>query len=65
MNTNTEITDNSPMPFGKHKDKAMINIPAKYLLWLFNEGCTHPGVKQYLLENIDAIRKEVAKIPKR
>ena len=53
-----EITDNTPMPFGKHKGKAMVNIPAQYLLWLYNEGCSHTGVKKYIIDNLDGLRKE-------
>jgi uncharacterized protein (DUF3820 family) len=36
----------------------MIDVPAKYLLWLFNEGCSHDGVRKYLLDNLDALKKE-------
>ncbi len=52
------ITDNTPMPFGKFMGKPMIEVPAKYLLWLYNEGCNHDGVRQYLINNLDALRKE-------
>jgi len=53
-----EITDNTPMPFGKHKGKAMANIPAQYLLWLYNEGCSHLGVKKYIISNLEGLKKE-------
>ncbi|MFA9212966.1 MAG: putative quorum-sensing-regulated virulence factor [Candidatus Methylacidiphilales bacterium] len=58
MQTQTQFTDNSLMPFGVHRGKPMINIPAKYLLWLYNEGCNHDGVKKYLIENLEALNKE-------
>lgn len=32
------LDDLSPFPFGMHKDKPMQDVPAKYLLWLWNEG---------------------------
>jgi uncharacterized protein (DUF3820 family) len=54
----TEITDNTPMPFGKYQGTPMIKVPAKYLLWLFNEGCWHDGVRKYLHDNLDALNKE-------
>jgi uncharacterized protein (DUF3820 family) len=54
----TEIHDNSLMPFGKYIGKAMVDIPAKYLLWLFNEGCNHEGVRKYINENLDVLNKE-------
>lgn len=47
------------MPFGKYEGKAMINVPAQYLLWLFNQGCNHAGVRKYIIENLDALNKEV------
>lgn len=46
------------MPFGKHRGKAMVNIPAIYLLWLHDKGCDHAGVKRYILDNLEAINKE-------
>lgn len=52
------LTDHSLMPFGKFKDKQMINVPAFYLLWLYNEGCSHTGVKKYIIDNLDSLRKE-------
>lgn len=46
------------MPFGKHRGKAMIDVPAPYLLWLYNSCCDHAGVKQYITDNLDALNKE-------
>jgi len=57
--------DNDIMPFGKYKGKAMANVPGPYLFWLLKNGCTHIGVKKYILINEDAISLEVAKIPRR
>ena len=62
MEKNTEITDNTPMPFGKHMGTAMANVPAVYLIWLYNEGCSHEGVRKYIINNLDALNKEVSKI---
>ena len=56
------IGDHSPMPFGKYLGKAMLEVPAVYLLWLFNKGCQHPDVKRYILENYDAIKNEAQKV---
>ncbi|MBS1988736.1 DUF3820 family protein [Candidatus Dependentiae bacterium] len=53
-----QITDNTPMPFGRHIGKPMIEVPAKYLLWLLNEGCTHQGVREYIVYNLDILKKE-------
>lgn len=54
----TEINDNTEMPFGKYQGKAMINVPAKYLLWLYNQGCSHQGVRQYIINNLEVLKKE-------
>lgn len=58
---NVVITDNTPMPFGKYRGKPMIDVPAHYLLWLFNQGCDHEGVKKYLIDNLDALNKEAGR----
>ena len=53
------IKDNSPMPYGKHKGTAMANVPADYLLWLFeNNKCT-PSIQEYVKDNLDVLRSEV------
>lgn len=54
------FTDDSIMPFGKHKGKAMANIPARYLLWLHENATDLRGpVKGYIDANIDVIKREV------
>ena len=32
------MTDLDSMPFGKHKGARLQDVPASYLLWLWNEG---------------------------
>lgn len=56
------FTDHTPMPFGKYRGTTMANVPAVYLLWLFNKGCDHDGVKQYINSNLDILRKEASKV---
>jgi uncharacterized protein (DUF3820 family) len=63
MGNNTsavEITDNSPMPFGQHRGKAMISIPAKYLIYIYENDmcCGNEAVKRYILNNMAGLRKE-------
>lgn len=60
-----QITDTTLMPFGKYAGKAMANVPAVYLLWLFDKGCNHEGVKRYILDNLDALKAEAARVPVR
>jgi len=31
------MKDQDAMPFGKHKEKAMANVPDKYLMWLYGQ----------------------------
>ncbi len=53
------LNDNSPMPYGKHKGKAMANVPDDYLLWLYNnDKCTYP-VRKYVEMNMDAIKTNI------
>ena len=59
------LTDNSPMPFGKHKDTEMANVPAKYLLFLYDQNIgkkTWGGLSDvmvYVNDNMDALKQEV------
>lgn len=60
------LTDESPMPFGKHRGKAMANVPAKYLLWLWDQnqgqkpfGEDSKSVQLYISQNLDALKLEV------
>lgn len=54
------MSDQDLMPFGKHKDKNMENVPADYLLWLYDEwrkvsdnafDCNHLSVFAYIEEH--------------
>ena len=59
-----KLTDESPMPFGKHKGKDMDEVPAGYLLWLYDElqGDSKPVAKalmDYIEDNRDVLEKEV------
>lgn len=53
-----KLNDDSPMPWGAHKGKAMVDVPAKYLLYLHDEGKCSGAVKEYIEENMDALIKE-------
>ena len=56
------MSDDSLMPFGKHKGKKLIYVPASYLHWLWTNGLksqakTDP-LAQYIEENLDALKEE-------
>lgn len=64
------MKDEDLMPFGKHKGTAMANVPADYLLWLYDQpepnynhwsGERSRNVRKYVEANLDGLRKEVAK----
>jgi len=59
-----KFTDTTPMPFGKFQGKTMANVPAVYLLWLYNKGCNHAGVRQYIMDNMDCLNKEAKNVRK-
>lgn len=52
------LTDNCSMPYGIHKGKAMIDVPADYLIWAHdNKKCSNQ-VRTYIVQNWDALQKE-------
>ena len=55
------LKDEDLMPFGKHKDERMIDVPSKYLYWLNDQEWLGkwPKVKNYIKENLDAISQDV------
>ncbi|PPL04962.1 Putative quorum-sensing-regulated virulence factor [Parapedobacter indicus] len=52
------MTDASLMPFGIHKGKRLIDVPAKYLIWLYDENKCSGALKDYIEDNMDALKKE-------
>jgi uncharacterized protein (DUF3820 family) len=53
------LTDNSIMPFGKYAGQKLANIPASYLIWIFeNNKCT-AEVARYINENLDVLKEEI------
>jgi uncharacterized protein (DUF3820 family) len=52
------LNDNSPMPFGKYKGQKMENVPASYLLWLYDENKCNREVRDYIKDNLDVLEDE-------
>ena len=52
------MTDTDLMPFGKYKGTPMEDVPASYLLWLWNENVQHPGVRKYIIDSFSALEKD-------
>ncbi len=56
-----ELTDLSPMPFGKFKGKPMQDVPASYLHYLWQNGLAadkQSNVADYIRRNLTALKKE-------
>lgn len=54
-----KLTDNSIMPFGKYQGHTMANVPASYLIWIFeNNKCTKE-VAIYISENLENLKLEI------
>lgn len=58
------LTDDSEMPFGIHKGTKMSDVPAQYLLWMYDtymqsDESSHNGsrVVSYVLVNKEKIEK--------
>lgn len=56
--SNTKLTDASLMPFGKYKGQELINVPASYLLWAYDQEWCRGPIKEYIKDNLDALKKE-------
>lgn len=48
------------MPFGKHKNKPMQDVPASYLHYLWSNGLSDEKspVANYIRQNLDALKRE-------
>jgi len=53
------MTDETIMPFGKHKGEKLANVPPDYLLWLYDNDKCFADLKQYITENLDVLRAEI------
>lgn len=55
-----KLTDESLMPFGDaHKGTPMADVPASYLMYLYDDGLKPGNVRTYIEENMDSITKEI------
>ena len=59
-----KLNDNSFMPFGKYKNDRMVNVPASYLLWLYDNDKCNKEVRDYITENLDVLKHEINKLKK-
>ena len=59
------LTDTSPMPFGKHQGDDMEDVPASYLLYLYEspKGIQHRDLLKYVEDNYQGLEQERTKKP--
>ena len=55
----TPLTDQSLMSFGKYKGHKLANVPAEYLIFIYNEYDLKPNLKQYIKDNLQGLQQEV------
>ncbi len=60
-----QLTDLSPMPFGKHKGELLQEVPPSYLLWLYDndtglwcDKTRNQPIKKYIENSWDALLKD-------
>lgn len=53
------MDDNSIMPFGDFKGEKLANVPAKYLIWLYNTNQSFGKLKEYIQENMEVLELEI------
>jgi len=55
------LEDSDLMPSGKYKGDKMIDIPAKYLLYVYENNMCSNRVRDYIKENLNVIRDQAKK----
>lgn len=58
INKEPALSDYDMIPFGKYKDREMADVPASYLLWLWDEHYTNIEVDNYISNNLNALKQE-------
>jgi len=53
------LYDENPMPFGKYKGEKMANVPATYLMWLYDENKCNKEVRDYIEDNLEVLKTEI------
>lgn len=55
------LTDQSKMPFGKHKGKPLAEVPDQYLVWLYGTNIEAGPLRTYIEESVPEIVNKIAK----
>lgn len=52
-------TDQTVINYGKHAGQKLANIPADYLIWLYeNDKCNAP-MRAYIKDNLEVLKAEI------
>lgn len=55
------LTDKDIMKFGKHRGVALANVPASYLLYIYDFSYISPALRDYIRRNMDVLKAEDAR----
>ena len=61
MEDPTELSDTCLMPWGKYEGVPMIDVPADYLLQMYDSNKCCQLVKNYITDNKDVLEFEIPK----
>lgn len=53
------LTDESLMPWGQYEGEKMANVPARYLMYLYDNNKCDKQVKDYIVDNMDVLKVEI------
>ena len=56
---NTEpVTDETVITFGIHTGKKIANVPARYLIFIYEQGKCPENIRDYIKDNWDVLKKQ-------
>lgn len=53
------LTDESLMPYGQYQGEKMANVPAGYLMYMYDNDKCDKQVKDYIEDNMDVLKEEI------
>ena len=57
-----DYTDKTPFPFGRYQGLPMDEVPADYIMELYDEGKMSGPMRRYVEQNMDVLNVEIAEI---
>lgn len=54
-----ELTDKSVMEFGIHKDSQLADVPAQYLMYIYENYKLKANLKKYIQDNLDVLKVQM------